>query len=234
MTKSTGHEHRRTLSFGARLRTYFLAGILTTAPVVLTIYIAWLFISWADDAVFAVLPPRYNPETYLPFSIPGIGLIIALIGVTLIGAVTTGIVGRLTRQLMEAVVNRLPIIRSIYNLIKQVTETVFANQSSAFRECALVEYPRKGSWTVGFITGPSYPSFVEMTGEEMINVFVPATPNPTSGFLLFVPRREVHVLDMSVEDGIKLVISMGLVLPPGPPAAQPERSVLTTASRSKR
>jgi uncharacterized membrane protein len=226
------------VGFGARLRNYFLAGILATAPVCLTLYIAWRFITWVDDGVFALLPPEYNPETYLRFSIPGIGLIIALIGITLIGAITAGLLGRLLRQLMEAIVNRLPIIRTIYNLIKQVTETALANRAQAFRECALVEYPRKGSWTVGFITGTTAKEFEALTGEEMLNVFVPTTPNPTSGFLMFIPRREVHILDMSVEDGIKLVISLGLVLPQ-PPALppepdQPERSVLTTESRSNK
>jgi uncharacterized membrane protein len=201
------------MGFGARLRNYFLAGILATAPLCITVYLAWRFITWVDEGVFALLPPEYNPETYLPFSIPGIGLIIALVGITLIGAVTAGLLGRLIRQLMEAVVNRVPIIRTIYNLIKQVTETALANRAQAFRECALIEYPRKGSWTVGFITGQTYPAFEALTGEEMLNVFVPTTPNPTSGFLMFIPRREVHILDMSVEDGIKLVISLGLVLP---------------------
>jgi uncharacterized membrane protein len=226
------------MGFGARLRTYFLAGILATAPVCITVYLAWRFITWVDEGVFALLPPEYNPETYLPFSIPGIGLIIALVGITLIGAVTAGLLGRLLRQLMEAVVNRLPIIRTIYNLIKQVTETALANRAQAFRECALIEYPRKGSWTVGFITGQTDPKFAELTGEEMVNVFVPTTPNPTSGFLMFIPKREVHILDMSVEDGIKLVISLGLVLPPPPPPpveeVQPERNVLTTESRSNK
>jgi uncharacterized membrane protein len=224
------------IGLGARFRTYFLAGILATAPVCLTVYIAWRFITWVDEGVFALLPPEYNPETYLPFSIPGIGLIIALVGVTLIGAITAGLLGRLLRQLMEAVVNRLPIIRTIYNLIKQVTETALANRAQAFRECALVEYPRKGSWTVGFITGTTAKEFEVLTGEEMVNVFVPTTPNPTSGFLMFIPRSEVHILDMSVEDALKLVISLGLVLPPAavPKPDQPERSVLTTESRSNK
>jgi uncharacterized membrane protein len=227
------------IGFGARLRNYFLAGILATAPVSITVYIAWRFIAWVDEGVFALLPPEYNPKTYLPFSIPGIGLIIALVGITLVGAITAGLLGRLMRQLMEAVVNRLPIIRTIYNLIKQVTETALANRAQAFRECALVEYPRKGSWTVGFITGKTAKEFEALTGEEMVNVFVPTTPNPTSGFLMFIPRREVHILDMSVEDALKLVISLGLVLPTPPPPPelpldQPERNVLTTESRSNK
>jgi uncharacterized membrane protein len=240
LTGQPGNEAERPSRIGAggRLRNYFLAGILATAPVCLTIYIAWVFTTWVDDAVFALVPPRYNPDTYLPVRVPGIGLIIALVGITLIGAVTTGLLGRLMRQLLEAVLNRLPIIRSVYSVIRQVTETVVANRTEAFRECALIEYPRKGSWTVGFITGSSYGAFKAMTGEDMVNVFVPTTPNPTSGFLMFIPRREVHVLDMSVEDGLKLIVSLGLVLPSTAvlpeDATQPERSVLTTASLSKR
>jgi uncharacterized membrane protein len=240
LTGQPGNEAERPtrLGPGGRLRNYFLAGILATAPVCLTIYVAWIFITWVDHAVFALVPPEYNPETYLPIEVPGIGLIIALVGITLIGAVTTGLLGRLMRQTVEAVLNRLPIVRSIYGVIKQVTETVLANRSEAFRECALIEYPRQGSWTVGFITGSTHAAFNAMTGEEMVNVFVPTTPNPTSGFLMFIPRREVHILDMSVEDGLKLIISLGLVLPSPPVlpegAAQPERNVLTTASRSKR
>jgi uncharacterized membrane protein len=236
-SRSSAHAQNR-LGVGGRLRTYFLAGILTIAPVGLTLYIAWLFITWVDDRVFSLVPQEYHPETYLhlPFNVPGIGLVLALIIVTLIGAVTAGLLGRLMRQLLEAVVNRLPIIRSVYNVIKQVTETVLANNAAAFRECALIEYPRKGSWTVGFITGRSYQEFEALTGEELVNVFVPTTPNPTSGFLMFVPKREVHILKMPVEDGIKLVVSLGLVLPPMPVVAgdQPERSVLTTASRSNK
>ncbi|HEY4165072.1 MAG TPA: DUF502 domain-containing protein [Dongiaceae bacterium] len=211
---------RKGFGLGARLRNYFLAGILITAPVGLTIYIAWLFITWVDDGVFALLPPKYNPETYLPFSIPGIGLVIAVVVIIFIGAVTAGLIGRITRQAMEAVLNRVPVIRGVYGAIKQVTETVLANRSAAFRECILVEYPRKGIWTLGFMTGATYTEIVQATGEDMVNVFVPTTPNPTSGFLLFVPRRDIIVLKMPVEDGIKLVISGGMVVPAELPAEE--------------
>ncbi len=204
------------LGLGVRLRTYFLAGILISAPIGLTIYLAWLFISWVDQTVFGVIPVQYNPETYLPFSIPGIGLIIVVVALTLLGAVTAGLLGRLAQQLMEAVLNRLPIIRTIYNALKQVIETVLANQSAAFRECVLVEYPRKGVWAVGFITGTTATEIQNLTEAEVVNVFVPTAPNPTSGFLLFVPKDEVVYLKMSVEDGIKLVISSGIVTPPEP------------------
>ncbi len=206
------------LGLGVRLRTYFLAGILISAPIGLTVYLAWLFISWVDQTVFGVIPVQYNPETYLPFSIPGIGLIIVVVALTLLGALTAGLLGRLAQQLMEAVLNRLPIIRTIYNALKQVIETVLANQSAAFRECVLVEYPRKGVWAVGFITGTTATEIQNLTEAEVVNVFVPTAPNPTSGFLLFVPKSEVVFLKMSVEDGIKLVISSGIVTPPEPKA----------------
>lgn len=201
------------LGLGVRLRNYFLAGILITAPVSLTIYIAWLFISWVDQTVLPLVPPEYNPESYLPFSIPGIGLIIVLLVLTLIGALTAGLFGRLTRQLMESVLNRLPIVRSIYSAIKQVVETVLANQSSAFRDCVLVEFPRTGAWTLGFVTGSTPPEVESAIGGDALTIFVPTTPNPTSGYLIFVPRRDAIYLDMSVEDGIKLVVSGGIVAP---------------------
>ena len=206
------------MSLSARLRTYFFAGVLITAPVSLTIYLAWLFISFVDERVFSVIPPEYNPETYLPFSIPGIGLLLALIGLTLIGALTAGILGRAAHGVIEAILNRLPIIRSLYGAIKQIMETVLANKSAAFRECVLIEYPRKGIWTLGFITGATRGEVQALTEDEVINVFVPTTPNPTSGFLLFVPEREIVRLKMPIEDGLKLVVSGGIVTPDAPKA----------------
>ena len=205
------------MSLGARLRTYFFAGVLITAPVSLTIYLAWLFITFVDERVFSLLPPEYNPETYFRFSIPGIGLLLALVGLTLIGALTAGIIGRALNGLLEGILNRLPVIRSLYGAIKQIMETVLANKSSAFRECVLIEYPRRGMWTLGFITGTTKGEVQEKTAgataEEVINVFVPTTPNPTSGFLLFVPSQDIIRLKMPIEDGLKLVVSGGIVTP---------------------
>ena len=201
------------MSLGARLRTYFFAGILITAPVSLTIYLAWLFIRFVDEQVFSVIPQEYNPETYLPFSIPGIGLLLALVFLTLIGALTAGILGRAINHLFEGILNRLPVIRSLYGAIKQIMETVLANKSSAFRECVLIEYPRRGIWTLGFITGKTRGEVQDRTAEEVINVFVPTTPNPTSGFLLFVPEQDIIRLKMPIEDGLKLVVSGGIVTP---------------------
>jgi uncharacterized membrane protein len=220
------------MSLGARLRTYFLAGVLITAPISLTIYLAWLFITFVDERVFSVIPQQYNPETYLRFSIPGIGLLLALVGLTLIGALTAGILGRAVNSLFEGVLNRLPVIRSLYGAIKQIMETVLANKSAAFRECVLIEYPRKGVWTLGFITGTSRGEVRERTAEELINVFVPTTPNPTSGFLLFVPAQDVIRLKMPIEDGLKLVVSGGIVTPPVEAAALSAGNAASQTSRS--
>lgn len=220
------------MSLGARLRTYFFAGVLITAPISLTIYLAWLFITFVDERVFSLFPPEYNPETYLRFSIPGIGLLLALAGLTLIGALTAGMLGRAVNSLFEGVLNRLPVIRSLYGAIKQIMETVLANKSSAFRECVLIEYPRRGIWTLGFITGKTRGEVQEKTAEEVINVFVPTTPNPTSGFLLFVPEKDIIRLRMPVEDGLKLVVSGGIVTPAGEVSALPPREAASQTSGS--
>ena len=213
-----GHGKGAGFSLWARLRTYFFAGILITAPVSLTIYLAWLFISFVDERVFSLLPPEYNPESYMPFFIPGLGLLVVLVGLILIGALTAGFLGRAARQLIDGILNRLPVIRSLYSAITQIMETVLANKSSAFRECVLIEYPRKGIWTLGFITGTSKGEVQEVTSDLLVNVFVPTTPNPTSGFLLFVPDQDIIRLKMPIEDGLKLVISGGIVTPPSPKA----------------
>jgi len=202
------------VGLGGRLRAYFLAGVLITAPISITIYIAWGFISWVDGQVIPLLPDRYNPENYLPFSVPGIGLLIVLIGLTVIGALTAGILGRLFLNASERLLNRMPVVRSLYSATKQIFETVLAHKSTAFRDVILVEYPRRGMWAIGFITGTTEGEIQELTEDEVVNVFLPTTPNPTSGFLLFVPKSEIIPLHMSVEEGIKMVVSGGIVTPP--------------------
>jgi len=202
-----------------RIRAYFLAGVLVTAPISLTLYLAWLFISFIDTQVSAILPPNLNPETYLPFSIPGIGLLLVFVALTLIGGFTAGYIGRLLIRFSEVILARMPVIRSVYGAIKQIFETVLANQSSAFRDVVLIEYPRRGVWSLAFVTGKTEGEVQNLTEDETVNIFLPTTPNPTSGFLLFVPRRDLIVLDMTVEEGIKMVVSAGIVTPPdGRPA----------------
>ena len=215
--------------FVARLRTYFLAGVLVTAPIAITFYLAWLFISFVDDRVTPVIPAAYNPETYLPFGIPGLGVIIVVIFLVLVGWLAAGFVGRFFVRLGERLVGQMPIIRSVYSAVKQILETVLAQQSNAFREVVLIEYPRRGIWALGFLTGETRGEVQALTEAQVLNVFLPTTPNPTSGFLLFVPETEVHVLDMSVEEGIKMVISGGIVVPPTPNTV--EENVLVADGR---
>lgn len=197
-----------------RLRAYFLAGVLITAPVAITLYIAWLIISFVDGRVDALLPPDINPNTYLPFSIPGLGVILVLVVLTFIGSFAAGYIGRLVVRMSDSLLARMPVVRSLYSATKQIFETVLANQSNAFREVVLIEYPRRDLWSIAFITGRTEGEIQNLTEDEMVNVFVPTTPNPTSGYLLFLPREDIVPLSMSVEEGVKLVISGGLVIPP--------------------
>ena len=188
--------------------------MLVTAPIAITIYIALLLISFIDQRVFDLIPPVYNPETYLPFSIPGIGVVLMILILTLIGAIAAGYVGKMLLRLSDRLLNRMPVVRSIYGAAKQIVDTVVSNKAVAFREVVLLEYPRRGIWTIGFLTGRSVDQIGQAAGRNLLNVFVPTTPNPTSGFLLFLPESDVQRLPMSVEEGIKLVISAGIVLPP--------------------
>lgn len=249
--------HRREgIGFMGRLRAYFLAGILVTAPIAITVYIAWWFVSLIDGYIRPLIPSTYNPENYLPFSIPGIGVLVVIVAVTLIGAFTAGYVGRLVLGVGEGVVGRMPVVRSVYGGVKQIFETVLAKKSNAFREVVAIQYPRPGVWSLGFITGAAHPEVqlqLASVADDFVNVFIPCAP-PTAGYLAMVPRREVTVLNMSVEDGLKLVMSGGIVVPPErrptlvePPAGpdqdgpnqegnddQPDRKVLAAASRSNR
>lgn len=201
------------ISLFARLRNYFLAGLLITAPITLTLYIVWLFVSFIDDKVKPFIPIQYYPESYLPFAIPGLGLLIVLISLTLIGALAAGVLGRIFLHLSERILNKMPIIRSIYGAIKQIFETVLSKQSMAFREVVMIEYPRRGIWSLGFISGTTEGEVQDLTEDEVVNVFLPTTPNPTSGYLLFIPRQDIKVLSMSVDEGIKMVVSAGIVTP---------------------
>jgi uncharacterized membrane protein len=209
-------------SLSARLRAYFFAGVLVTAPLAITFWLVWQVISWIDESIKPLIPPKYNPETYLPFSVPGIGLIVSIMFLTLVGAFTAGLVGRLFVRMSERILARMPVVRSIYSATKQIFETVLAQSSRAFRDVVLVEYPRHGIWAIGFITGKTAGEVQELTEDVVMNVFLPTTPNPTSGFLLFVPKSDLIYLSMSVEEGIKMVVSGGIVTPPDrrPPEAR--------------
>ncbi|BBK32624.1 putative membrane protein [Stella humosa] len=209
------------IGLAARIRAYFLAGVLVTAPIGITIYLAWLVVAYVDDVVARFLPERYNPETYLPFSVPGLGLLIAFALVTLIGAFAAGYVGRLVLRVSEAVFVRTPFLRGIYGAIKQMLETVLSQKSTAFREVVLVEFPRTDMWSIAFLTGARLDAAQSTRSGELVGVFVPTTPMPTSGYLVYLPESQIVRMPMSIEEGLKLVLSGGLVVPPTLP--QPDR-----------
>ncbi len=211
---------RRRFRIFPRLRAYFFAGVLVTTPVAVTLLIAWWFIELVDNYIVPLIPVGWNPDHYLKetvgleIGLPGLGLLVLIVVITLIGALTAGFVGRMVLKAGESILARMPVIRSVYSAIKQILETVLKQQSKAFRKAVLIEYPRRGIWAIGFITGTTEGEVQNLTMQEVVNVFLPTTPNPTSGFLLFVPGKDVVLLDMTVEEAVKMVISGGIVTPP--------------------
>jgi len=196
-----------------KLRNYFLAGVLVTAPFAITVYLSWLLIDFFDTKVKPLIPAHYNPDTYLPFGVPGIGLLIVFIFLTLVGWLAAGFVGRITVRAGERLLARMPVVRSVYGAAKQIVETILSQKSTAFRQVVMFEYPRPGIWTIGFISGEPGRIIQDHVEDEVVNVLLPTTPNPTSGFLLFIPRKNLQVLDMTIEEGMKMVISVGIVSP---------------------
>ena len=209
-------EKKTRLTATTRVRNYFLTGLIICAPIAITAYITWSFIRWVDGWVKPYLPAIYNPDNYLPFSIPGFGLLTALVFITLVGFLTANLIGRTIIAYGESILNRMPLIRGIYKGLKQIFQTVLAEQNNSFNKAGLIEYPRRGIWSIVFLatdTKGEVDSRLNETGNETMSVFLPTTPNPTSGFLLFVPRDEIIVLEMTVEEAAKMVISAGLVAP---------------------
>lgn len=196
-----------------RVRNYFFTGLVVAAPIGLTVYITSWFVDLVDTWFVPLIPEQYQPDNYLPFEIPGLGLLIAFTLLTLLGALTANIFGKAILSFAERLVDRMPVVRSIYGAIKQIFETVISQSTTSFRDVGLIEYPRKGIYTLVFVTSNAKSQVGEQTGRDLISVFLPTTPNPTSGFLLYVPREDVTILDMTIEDGAKLIISAGLVEP---------------------
>lgn len=199
--------------FFSKLKTYLFTGILVTAPVGITFYIAYNLIIYIDKWSNAIVPPKFRLKEFLGFDVPGLGVAVIVTALILIGMFTTGFVGRFFVRLGEKIVSKMPFISSIYNLLKQVFETFFSGKKQSFNQVVLLEYPRKGIWVIGFVSAETGGEIGQKVKGKVLNVFVPTTPNPTSGFLVFVPEEEVIKLKMSVEDGLKLVISCGIVAP---------------------
>ena len=205
--------------FSVRIRNYFFTGLVIAAPLAITIYIVWGLVHWIDSLVKPLIPARYDPDLLLPFSVPGVGVVIAFVLITTLGFLTRNLLGRTLIAYGERLVGRMPFIRSIYGALKQIFETVFSSNAPTFHQVVLIEYPRRDTWSIAFVSTPARGEVRELlqTGvlpdDEILSVFVPTTPNPTSGYLLFAKRSECIPLDMTVEEAAKLVISAGLVTP---------------------
>lgn len=195
-----------------RLRANFLTGLVVAAPIGITIWLAVQVVQFVDQSVAGFIPAGYV-DIYNQYGLPGTGVLIVIVLLTLIGFLTRNFLGRSLLAYGERLVNRMPVVRSVYGALKQIFDAVI-QQSDNFREVVLVEYPRRGIWAVGFVTSTTKGEIQNLTEDDVVNVFIPTTPNPTSGFLLFVPRRDLVTLHMTIEEGIKLVISGGLVAPP--------------------
>lgn len=204
------------LSVATRIRNNFLAGIIICAPIAITLWLTWSVVRWADSWVKPYLPARYDPDNYLNFAMPGSGLLIGLIIITLIGFLGKNLIGQQIVMFSESLVRRVPLVRVIYKSVKQIFETVLKERSNSFKKVGLIEYPSPGLWAMVFIAtdakGEIASKFNAM-GHDMVSVFLPPTPVPTAGFLIFVPREKIVLLDMSPEDAAKLLISGGLVTP---------------------
>ncbi|HTQ83000.1 MAG TPA: DUF502 domain-containing protein [Pseudolabrys sp.] len=215
----------------ARIRNYFLTGLVVAGPVLVTLYLIWSFITWVDNLVRPLIPPVYRPETYLPWPIPGTGLLIGVIVLTLLGFLTANLVGRSLVELGEGLLNRMPIVRPIYKTMKQIFETLFSKTGSSFRKVALVEFPAPGMWSLVFLSQPPGGDVaVRLPEGEHVSAFMPCTPNPTTGFFFYVPRKSLIELDISVEMAMTLIMSAGMVQPDGD--AQKKLAALASTARA--
>ncbi len=204
------------VSLAARLRNNFLTGLIICAPIAITIWLTWSVIQWADSWVAPYIPLELTPEEYLPFAVPGLGMLIAIILITIVGFLAKNLIGQSVVRFGESILHRMPLVRSLYKSLKQIFETVLNEQSTSFRKVGLIEFPREGTWTLAFISsdvGGEISHKLSDIGEPMVSVFVPPTPIPTAGFLLFVPRSKIRVLDMTPEEATKFLISGGIVTP---------------------
>lgn len=193
-----------------KLKTYFLTGLLVVVPVGITLFILKFVIARLDD-MLAVLPAAFHPQTYIPFPVPGLSLIIMLLIVMAVGIVTRNILGKKLVNMGEYIVDKIPLVRSVYLLVKQLMETIFNHDKTSFKQVIMVEYPRKGLYSLGFVTGVARGEVQEKTTQRVMNVFIPTSPNPTSGYLIMIPEEDIINLDMNVESAFKLILSGGVV-----------------------
>jgi uncharacterized membrane protein len=199
---------------GARLRNYFLTGIIVAGPLAVTAYIVWYIITTVDGWVKPWVPAAYLPDTYLPFRVPGYGLVVAIFGLTLLGFLTANLVGRSLLHIGETALDRMPLVRGLYRTFKQIFHTIFSKSGTSFRKVGLVQYPAKGMWSIVFISADPAEDIANHLPEgQHISVFLPCTPNPTTGFYFYLPRDEVIEVPIPVDEAAKLIMSAGLIQP---------------------
>jgi uncharacterized membrane protein len=201
-------------SFGARVRAWFFTGLIITGPLAVTIWLVWWFVDTVDNWVKPLMPPFLSPDPYLPFHIPGIGVLVAFVGLTLLGFLAANFAGRALIRIGEAMLDRMPVVRGLYKSVKQIFETIFSQSGTSFRKVGLVQFPAKGMWTIVFISAPPSGSVARaLPAGEHMSVFLPCTPNPTTGFYFFLPAEEVIEIPMTPDDAAKLIMSAGLIQP---------------------
>lgn len=201
------------LGLFAWLRGRFFAGMVIAAPLAATFFILQFLITFIDNRVKPLLPPLLQPETYTNYAIPGFGVLVMVIALTILGAVTANLVGRSLLAATDRILSRIPIVKNVYAAIKQLTEVLANNQQASFDRCVMVEYPKKDSWCIAFVSSHAQGEIGSKLGTSKIGVFVPTTPNPTSGFLIYVEESETIALEMTVEEGAKMILTAGLVVP---------------------
>ena len=208
-----GHEKPKKIGLFAWLRGRFFAGMVIAAPIAATYFILQFLITFIDNQVRPLLPPVLKPETYTNYAIPGFGVLVMIIALTILGAVMANLVGRSILAATDRILSRIPIVRNVYAALKQLTEVLANNKQASFDRCVMVEYPKKDSWCIGFVSSHAQGEIGAKLGEHRIGVFVPTSPNPTSGFLIYVNETETVPLEMSVEEGAKMILTAGLVVP---------------------
>jgi uncharacterized membrane protein len=204
--------------FMSRIRTYFLTGLVVAGPAAVTLWLIWWFVTWVDNLVRPLIPVDYRPETYLPVNIPGLGLIIVFVALTVLGFLAANFIGRRLVGFGESLLSRMPIVRPIYRTAKQIFETLFSKSESSFRKVGLVEFPSPGMWSLVFLTqSPTEEISTHLPAVEHVSAFMPCTPNPTTGFFFYVPKRDVIDLDITVEQAMTVIMSAGIVQPGSDP-----------------
>lgn len=215
------------------LRRQFFTGVVVGAPIGITIWLIWSFVSFVDNRIKPLIPAGWNPETYLKFALPGLGIVVAVAGITALGALTANLAGKSLLSFGESLLMHVPVVRQVYSSLKQVFETFASGDASAFKEVVLLEYPRKGAWSLGFVTNRQVRGGIESAKPGVVAVFIPMTPNPAGGFLVFVAPEEVVRIEMTVDEAFKLLASAG-ILSAHSDLAKPSEGIHVAAPASNR